>query len=131
MIKLLIYAAAGSALGGALRHGINICFDKSTSGSFPWHTFLINMSGSLLIGILFGLSKENQLIGENGRVFLMTGLCGGFTTFSAFSLENIQMLQGGETGKALLYITGSLAGGLLMTWAGLLCSRLWMGSFPF
>ena len=95
--------------------------------AFPWHTFLINMAGCLLIGILFSLSKEQELIGENGRIFLMTGFCGGFTTFSAFSLENMQLIQNGESGKAILYMSTSFLLGLLMTWAGMILGRHWIG----
>lgn len=123
MLRHLIFAGAGSALGGILRHFMNISFPRQDAASFPWSTLMVNILGSLLIGVLYGISKEQKLIGEEAQLFLMTGICGGFTTFSAFSLENVQMIQNGEPGKALVYAASSILIGLLAVWAGAFLSK--------
>ncbi len=114
-LKLFLYVAAGGALGSCLRYLIYL-FSKSNS--FPYATLLVNITGSLLIGILFALNLKNDFFSKEINLFLMTGICGGFTTFSAFSLENLRMLQEGKFGLFIFYITLTIVGGLLATWLG-------------
>jgi CrcB protein len=104
-----LIVAVGSALGGALRYGTNMAMARAVG--FPWATLTVNYVGSFIIGwIAAGGPSHNR------RLFLMTGICGGFTTFSAFSLDTISMMREGNPGKALLYIAASLTGCLAATW---------------
>jgi CrcB protein len=101
MIKYFIIVGLGGAVGSMLRYGL---FVLTKSTSFPWVTLFINISGSLLIGIIMALSAKHADFPVQGRLFLATGLCGGFTTFSAFSYDNLQLIQNGKIMMALLYI---------------------------
>jgi CrcB protein len=98
---------AGGGLGSALRYLISTLFASQFGGGFPWATLTINVAGSFLIGILATLADEPGSIGPSLRVFLVVGLLGGFTTFSAFSLESVRLIEDGQLGRALLYIGGS------------------------
>jgi CrcB protein len=86
--------------------------------AFPFATFGINIAGSLLIGLLFGLSQRGYLVMHDWLMFLTVGICGGFTTFSTFSLENLILLREGDYMNFMIYAFGSLLLGLLAVWAG-------------
>jgi fluoride exporter len=119
MINLL-YVAFGGAIGAGFRYFLkSIIFTKT--GDFPWSTFVINLTGSFLIGLLWGLSRHFS-ISENVKVFLFAGILSSFTTFSAFSLENLQMIQEGKYLYTGLYICASVFIGLLACGSGLYLS---------
>lgn len=99
-----LLVAIGGAAGAACRLGVT---QLSPVRSFPYATLIVNICGSLLIGLLFGLQQQGRLT-EKHWLLLATGLCGGFTTFSAFSLENMTLLQQQKTGLFLLYTAGSV-----------------------
>lgn len=107
------WIAIGSAIGGVSRFALGTWIVEKHGLTFPWHTFVINVLGSLLIG-LFATSVKPML----WRQFLMVGICGGFTTFSSFSLETLTLIQQGHSGKALAYIGLSVAVCLLSVWIG-------------
>ena len=88
----LFWVMLGGAIGSGLRFLINRSIPIQTA-SFPWSTFLVNFTGSLAIGMLAGLLEKKSMDTETIRWFWMAGICGGFTTFSAFSLETLQLLQ--------------------------------------
>lgn len=115
MIKNLLLAGLGGCIGSMMRMAVYLLL-KSTA--FPFATFIINIAGSLLIGIIIGISVNNQSFNNNWRIFLATGICGGFTTFSAFSFENIELMQQGKFALSLLYITGSVVIGIAAAWIG-------------
>ena len=112
--KDLLYVAAGGGLGSALRTWIGFY----AKGSFPWSTLFVNVSGSFLIGALFNLIGQEQAESGGIRYFLIAGLCGGFTTFSAFSLETFQQFREGHAGSALANVALSLVCCLAATVAG-------------
>ena len=92
---------------------------------YPWGTWAINLSGGLLMGLLAGLLARHPSAGnENIRLLLGAGALGGFTTFSTFSLEAANMIQRGEWGSALVYVTSSAVGAILLLFAGLALSRM-------
>ena len=86
--------------------------------TFPWGTFVVNVVGSLLIGIFFGLAERGNVISASMNVFLITGFCGGFTTFSSFSDDIYLLLQQRHWVLGAVYVVSSLALGLAMVWAG-------------
>jgi len=120
LLKNLLLAGAGGFLGTILRYSLG-WFIKSDQ--FPFATFLINMTGSFLIGLVIGYSLKNSGFDNNYRLFLATGFCGGFTTFSAFAYENIMLLKSGLFGYFFLYAFGSLAIGIFATYLGLLLTK--------
>ncbi|WP_132055619.1 fluoride efflux transporter CrcB [Pseudocnuella soli] len=113
-MKPWLLVAAGGAAGSVLRYAVQRLLPAY---SFPYNTFAVNLAGCLLIGILWGLLLKGSL-GNDGRLLLMTGLCGGFTTFSAFSLESLQLLQQGRMVQFFFYVVLSVALGLLATLIG-------------
>ena len=115
MLKNLLIVGAGGALGSIARFLIYFIFPRII---FSANTLIINITGSFIIGILYALSLKQNAVAETTLLFLVTGICGGYTTFSTFSLENIQLLQSGKILTAILYSLSSLAGGLLACWLG-------------
>jgi CrcB protein len=118
---LLVFLGGG--LGAAARHGINRAGLTLLGPGFPWWTLAINVAGSFLIGLLAGLFGALET-GENTRLFLVTGFLGGFTTFSAFSLDALTLWQRGAQMEAGGYVLGSVILSLLAAAAGLLIARL-------
>lgn len=113
-MKLVLLAGMGSFIGGTARYLIALPFQNKLIFYFPFGTLIANIVGCFLIGILFALA-ERGVIAIEGRVFLITGILGGFTTFSSFSLETIEMFRDGYLTKAILYIMISVVVGLLAT----------------
>lgn len=106
----------GGAIGSMLRYGVGLLVKPITS--FPASTFIVNITGSFLIGIIAGWAVNDLKFQHNWQLFLATGICGGFTTFSAMSLEGIQMLQQQKTGIYLAYLFGSIILGLILALLG-------------
>ncbi|WP_293869034.1 fluoride efflux transporter CrcB [uncultured Alsobacter sp.] len=115
----------GGGLGAALRHGVNTAFARWLGSGFPWHTLTINMVGSLVMGLLTGwlAFKAEAPWSQSARLFLTTGICGGFTTFSAFSLDAVLLWERGETAATAGYIVGSVVLCILGLVAGLAVMR--------
>ncbi len=107
----ILMIAVGGAAGSIMRYG----FQKAFSTSFPIGTLAVNIMGCFFIGLLLATLKQSD---EEKRLLLMTGFCGGFTTFSAFTMEAIQMMTTGRWIIFSLYIFASVAGGLLATYLG-------------
>ena len=113
----------GGAAGSILRFAIQKILQPHSVPSFPTGTFLINIVGCFLIGILWGITSRSDSWNEEIKLLLMTGLCGGFTTFSAFTLEGIGLLKENKTGLFLVYIGGTVILGLLTTYIGIRLSK--------
>lgn len=101
---LLLYIALGSAIGGVSRYLLGGLIQRWAGGTFPLHTLIINVTGSLLLGFLYRYGADSNVMSQEVRAMLTVGLCGGYTTFSAFSLETVRLLDGGESGKAMAYV---------------------------
>jgi CrcB protein len=112
--------AIGSALGGITRHATGLVLTQRVGGSFPWGTFTVNVLGSLAIGICGALVAQAQRVSDPQftREFVMIGFLGGFTTFSAFSLQTLQLLRDGKSGLALANVGFSIAVCLAAVWLG-------------
>ena len=120
MIKSIFFVGIGGLLGSVTRFLVSQYFGQPTK--FPYATFIVNISGSFLIGLIAGLSERFSWTTETS-LFLAVGFCGGFTTFSAFAIENIRLLQDKDYLTFLLYSAGSFVLGLLATITGLLLAK--------
>ena len=115
MVNNLLLVGLGGAAGSILRYSIQRI---ANTPAFPYGTFLINLGGCLLIGMFWGLITRNTMTQGTG-LLLMSGFCGGFTTFSAFALENVKLLQNGEISAFLMYTFLSIGLGLLAVLGGI------------
>lgn len=119
MTKAIILVGIGGAIGSMLRYVNSVVVAKYIQSPFPFATFIANILGCFIIGLLMGILDKQNLTSPELRLLFITGFCGGFTTFSTFSSENISLLQSGQTLTAILYITASVILGLLAVWAGI------------
>ncbi|OYQ37236.1 hypothetical protein CHU92_08575 [Flavobacterium cyanobacteriorum] len=118
LFKTVLLVGSGGAAGSILRYLTGRVISRYWPISFPLSTFIVNITGSFLIGMLAGFALRYQYT-DNIKLLLITGLCGGYTTFSAFTFENLNLLQSGNIKTALLYSTFSVVTGVAATWAGL------------
>jgi len=121
-----VAVAVGGAIGSVARFWVAGVMAELTGPRFPWGTLLINVLGSFVIGLVAGITLTPARVGMHPdvRIFLMTGFCGGFTTFSAFSLQTLELLQGGEVVPALGYAIGSVVLCIVATYCGWLLGRV-------
>ena len=111
--------ALGGALGSVLRWAVTVGVARAThQPGFPWGTLVVNLTGSLAIGVTLGLVGDRGMLSAPLRVLLVTGLLGGFTTFSAFSGETLMLLRAGHIGATIGYVATSVLGGLAAAAAG-------------
>ena len=114
MIRNILLVAIGGAIGSVCRYllsGMNVA-------SWPWGTFIVNILGSLLIGFLLGLVSKG-IVSPDMKLLLVTGFCGGFTTFSTFANESFGMMKAGDALQMALYVGASVVIGILAVWAGM------------
>ena len=115
MLKNLLLVGFGGAIGSMLRYAATLLLN---SKYFPYATLAVNIIGSFIIGLVFALSIKHEDFLNNWKLFLATGICGGFTTFAAFSLENMGLLQSGKIALAATYIILSVLLGIAATFFG-------------
>lgn len=118
-----LFVMAGGALGAAMRFQLGRLAIRLFGPGWPWGTFAANILGGLLMGVLVGILARTGG-GENWRLFVGVGLLGGFTTFSSFSLEAVNMIERGDWSGAAIYVGASAAGAILALFAGLWLVRL-------
>jgi CrcB protein len=121
MNYLLVFIGGG--VGSTLRHIINVISARFLGTAFPYHTFIINITGSTVMGLIAGYLAFKGEASQPWRLFLMTGVLGGYTTFSAFSLEAALLYERGEIGLALVYVLGSVVLSIAGLFAGLALMR--------
>ncbi len=113
----------GAGIGGMMRHGANIAVTRAVGTGFPLGIMAVNVIGCLLMGLIAGWFALKGQAGQEWRLFLATGILGGFTTFSAFSLDTALLWERGELGLAALYVVGSVVLSLAGVFAGLWAIR--------
>jgi len=121
MLYLIVFIGAG--IGGALRHGVNIGAARLFGYGFPFGTLVVNVLGSFLMGVMAGYFSFRPGVGQHARLLLTTGVLGGFTTFSAFSLDTALLIERHSFGLAAGYVVGSIAAGLSALFLGLALFR--------
>jgi fluoride exporter len=121
MLYLIVFIGAG--IGGALRHGVNVAATRQIGLGFPFGTLIVNIVGSFAMGLLAGYFAFRPGINQHMRLFLTTGILGGFTTFSAFSLDTALLIERHSYGLAAGYVVGSVAAGLSALFFGLALFR--------
>ena len=121
MNYLLVFIGGG--LGSTLRYLVNVISPRYLGADFPYHTFIINITGSIVMGLIAGYLAFKGEAALPWRLFLMTGILGGYTTFSAFSLDTALLYERGEIGLALFYVLGSVVFSILGLFAGLALVR--------
>ena len=118
MLKELLLVGSGSFIGGVLRYLLSFLI-KFDGTHFPYATFLVNIIGCFVIGIIYAISLKNNILSNHTILFLTVGLCGGLTTFSTFSKESLQLVQNGFMGLSILYIILSVFLGITAAFLGM------------
>jgi CrcB protein len=113
----------GGGVGAALRHGVNLAAARLLGTSFPFGTLTVNVVGSLLMGLMAAWFAFESSPSQHWRLFMTTGILGGFTTFSTFSLDTALLYERGELGLAALYVGASVAAGIVGLFGGLALVR--------
>ena len=121
MPYLIIFFGAG--IGGALRHGVNVGAARLFGYGFPFGTLIVNVVGSFAMGLLAGYFLVRPGVGQDVRLFLTTGILGGFTTFSAFSLDSALLIERHQYGLAAGYVAGSVIASVAALFLGLALFR--------
>lgn len=119
LLKNILLVGLGGGLGSIARYLFQKYMYDWYPHAFPFGTFLVNLLGCFLIGIIVGLAQKGNMLSPEWGVLLATGFCGGYTTFSTFALENINLVRSGQLVYFALYTAGSVVLGLLLTYLGL------------
>ncbi len=117
-MRALLFVGIGGGLGSILRYMISLFIGRHVPIVFPLGTFLVNISGCFLIGVFYSLATKYTGFDPEWRLFLITGICGGYTTFSTFSYDGLILLKEGSTISFMIYAVGTVVLGLMATFAG-------------
>jgi CrcB protein len=118
-VKAILIIWLGGGIGSVLRYLVQLGISKLVTVTFPAGTFLVNITGCFVIGLLYGLSGRYAALTSEWRLFLITGLCGGYTTFSSFSYESVSLFRQGNYTYFILYTVLSVVIGLFSTIGGM------------
>ena len=118
MFRTILLIGAGSLVGGIARYLLSRAIQTGAGSGFPWGTFVVNVTGCLIIGIMYGLFEKETVMNPDTRLFLTVGLCGGFTTFSTFIHENYNLFTSGNFLQSGIYSVSSFALGLCAAYLG-------------
>ncbi|MFA5326737.1 MAG: fluoride efflux transporter CrcB [Prolixibacteraceae bacterium] len=118
MLKSILLVGFGGFIGTVTRFLISRYFQENVASVFPWSTFVVNITGSLIIGIIFGISEKGNFLNPEIRLFLTVGFCGGFTTFSSLANDAFMLLRQQEWIRFALYTSLSFFIGLVAVYAG-------------
>ncbi len=120
MLRTLLIVGSGGFIGSVMRYLVQQFVEKGATTTFPWGTFVANVAGSFIIGVVFALAEKGNLMNSELRLFFAVGICGGFTTFSSFAYNNFTMLKEHSFGQLLWNVGGSLFFGILAIYIGVL-----------
>ena len=123
MLRTLLIVGTGGFIGSVMRYLVQVFVEKGLSTTFPWGTFVANIAGSFIIGIVFAFAEKGNLMSAEWRIFLAVGICGGFTTFSSFAYNNLTMITEHSIGQLLWNLGGSLFFGILAVYLGIILVR--------
>lgn len=123
-MKIALLIGIGGFIGSVGRYMLNRWVHDQLDNFFPFGTMVVNILGSLLIGIIFGLSLKGSIMSNELKMFLVVGFCGGFTTFSSFTNDGLSLLRDGQVTSFFLYIGISVIFGLLAVYAGYVLSKI-------
>jgi len=124
MIKNIILVGFGGGIGSMVRYLCQKWFGESYPHPFPWGTFFVNLAGCFLIGVIYAASEKTSVLSPQTRLLLITGFCGGFTTFSTFAFENMHLLRSGDTVYFLIYTIASVVLGIAGVFGGMAIMKL-------
>lgn len=124
MLRTILLVGSGGFIGSVLRYLIQYYMEKSLTSTFPWGTLIANITGSFVIGMVFALAEKGNLMSAEWRIFLAVGICGGFTTFSAFAYNNFSMINEKAWSSLFINIGGNLFLGILAVYLGVILIRM-------
>jgi CrcB protein len=119
MLRTVLLVGTGGFIGSVMRYLLQVFVEKGMSSTFPLGTLIANIAGSFLIGIVFALA-EKQIMNAEWRLFMSVGICGGFTTFSAFAFNNFNMIKEHTWNQLLLNVGGNLVLGVFAIYLGII-----------
>ena len=123
MLKSLLLVGSGGFIGSALRYLVQVNAEKILNSTFPIGTMIVNITGSFVIGVIYAFAEKGNLMSPEWRIFLAVGICGGFTTFSTFTMDNLNLMKDNSLIQLLFYTGGSLFIGILAVYLGILITR--------
>ena len=124
MFKTLLFIGCGGFLGSISRFVASRYIQDNFPSAFPFGTFLVNISGCFLIGLIYGFSERSSLLTNGWKMFLAVGFCGGFTTFSTFANENLALLRDGDFFHFIIYTGLSVFLGIAATFSGVIITKI-------
>jgi len=117
-----LLVALGGAIGASARHLV-VTLTRSTATAFPWGTFIVNVAGCFAFGLIAGLGMGRIPLGQASRLFLLTGVLGGFTTYSSFAFDTLDLARAGQPALAVLNVAAQIIIGVAATWTGFVLAR--------
>lgn len=123
MLRTLLIVGTGGFIGSVMRYLVQFYAEKWMNSTFPTGTLIANLTGSFFIGMVFALAEKGNLLSSEWRIFLSVGICGGFTTFSAFAYNNFTMIKEHSFGQLFLNVGGNLFLGILAVYLGIVVIR--------
>lgn len=123
MLRTILIVGTGGFIGSVMRYLVQVWVEKGLTSTFPLGTLIANIAGSFIIGMVFALAEKGNLMSAEWRIFLTVGICGGFTTFSAFAYNNFTMLKEHSFGQLFINVGGNLFFGILAVYLGIIVIR--------